>query len=342
MEEDMNAVALHESPLVRQNPVAPSKLKVRVQSVSYLAEDINAFEFVSTDSDALPGFTPGSHIDVHLPNGSIRQYSLCNASTERHRYVIAVLRDPLGRGGSVAMHDVLRAGQIVTVSSPRNHFSLSNSATRHLFIAGGIGITPIMSMIAEVQRRGEAFYLHYCARTPARTAFTGDLCGLVASGLASIHYDNGDASKGLDLKATLQDRSEGVHLYYCGPAGLMDAIEAASAHWPRETVHCERFSAGGEPVRTADDDPDSTFEVELARSMKCFTVHPGETIVDALKLQGVEVDTSCCEGYCGTCMTRYLSGEPLHRDSVLDEDDRKEFIMICCSRAKSASLVLDR
>ncbi|TDY15487.1 vanillate O-demethylase ferredoxin subunit [Paraburkholderia sp. BL6665CI2N2] len=337
----MNAVALHESPLVRQEPIAPSKLQVRVQAVSYLADDINQFEFVSVDSDTLPAFTPGSHIDVHLPDGSIRQYSLCNPSTERHRYVIAVLRDPLGRGGSVAMHDVLRAGQIVTVSAPRNHFALSTSATKHLFIAGGIGITPIMSMIAEVQRRGEAFHLHYCARTPQRTAFTRELCGLVASGLASIHYDNGDPSKGLDLNATLQSHPDGAHLYYCGPAGLMDAIEVASAHWSRDAVHYERFSATGTPVRTAGDDPEQPFDVELARSNKRFTVHPGETIVDALKLQGVEVDTSCCEGYCGTCMTRYLSGDPLHRDSVLDEDDRAEFIMICCSRAKSGSLVLD-
>ena len=337
----MNAVVLHESPLVRSDPVTPSRLRVRVQSVSYLADDINAFEFVSAESDTLPAFTPGSHIDVHLPDGSIRQYSLCNASTERHHYVIAVLRDPLGRGGSVAMHDVLRAGQIVTISTPRNHFALSNVATTHLFIAGGIGITPIMSMIAEVQRRGEAFHLHYCARTPERTAFTRELCGLVASGLASIHYDGGDPSKGLDLRAALSTQPDGTHLYYCGPAGLMDAIEAVSAHWPRDTVHCERFSGSGTPMRTAGDDPEQPFEVELARSSKRFTVHPGETIVDALKLHGVEVETSCCEGYCGTCMTRYLSGDPLHRDSVLDEEDREEFIMICCSRAKSASLVLD-
>lgn len=337
----MNAVVLHESPLVRPDPVPPSRLRVRVQSVSCLADDINAFEFVNAESDTLPAFTPGSHIDVHLPDGTIRQYSLCNASTERHRYVIAVLRDPRGRGGSMAMHDVLRAGQIVTISTPRNHFALSNTATRHLFIAGGIGITPIMSMIAELQRRGEAFHLHYCARTPQRTAFTRELCGLVASGVASIHYDGGDPSKGLDLGSALSRNPDGTHLYYCGPAGLMDAIEAASAHWPRDTVHCERFSGSGTPVRSADDDPGQPFEVELARSNKRFTVHPDETIVDALKRHGVDVDTSCCEGYCGTCMTRYLSGDPLHRDSVLDEEDREEFIMICCSRAKSASLVLD-
>ncbi|MGB8414750.1 ferredoxin reductase [Paraburkholderia sp.] len=158
----MNAVAVHEAPLVRQDSIAPLKLQVRVQSVSHLADDINAFEFVSVDSDTLPAFTPGSHIDVHLPNGAIRQYSLCNPSTERHRYVIAVLRDPLGRGGSVAMHDVLRAGQVVTVSAPRNHFALSNSATRHIFIAGGIGITPLMSMIAEV-----ALTQDFCYRAAA-------------------------------------------------------------------------------------------------------------------------------------------------------------------------------
>ena len=337
----MNAVVLHEAPLVRQNSVAPAKLTVRVKSVSYLADDINAFEFVNVEGGTLPSFTPGSHIDVHLPDGSIRQYSLCNASTERHRYVIAVLRDPRGRGGSVAMHDVLRAGQTVTISTPRNHFALSTAASMHVFIAGGIGITPIMSMITEVARKGESFHLYYCARVPQRTAFTRELRAFVDSGVASIHYDNGDSRNGLDLKATLQSHADGTHLYYCGPAGLMDAIEAASAHWPRDACHCERFSASGSPVRTATDDPEEPFELELARSKKRFTVHPGETIVDALKLHGVEVDTSCREGYCGTCMTRYLSGDPIHRDSVLDEEDREEFIMICCSRAKSASLVLD-
>jgi vanillate O-demethylase ferredoxin subunit len=311
-----------------------------VQSVRYLAEDINAFEFVSANDETLPAFTPGAHIDVHLPHRPMRQYSLCNASAERDRYVIAVLRDPRGRGGSVAMHDELRAGQMVTISTPRNHFSLADAARRHVFIAGGIGITPIMSMIAELQRTGAAFQLYHCVRSPERTAFVPELRRLVENGRASIHFDVGDPRKGLDLATTLASHEDGTHLYYCGPAGMMDAIEAASSHWPRDACHCERFSAMGTPVRNAADDPEKPFEVQLARSKKRFVVCAGETIVDALKAQGVEVDTSCREGYCGTCMTRYLSGEPLHRDSVLDDEDREEFIMICCSRSRSP-LVLD-
>ena len=337
----MEAVLTREEAPVRPNYGGQKKLDVRLKSITSLADGINAFEFTSADGRPLPAFTPGSHIDVHLADGMIRQYSLCNSAAEQHRYVVAVLRDPAGRGGSMAMHDELRAGQLVTISVPRNHFELSASAARHVFIAGGIGITPIMAMIDEVQRRGQAFHLFYCGRVPQRTAFLDQL----DAGDVSLHFDNGNPRDGLDLKATLAHHTEGTHLYYCGPGGLMDAIEAASTHWPCGTRHCERFSASGTLVRTADDDTgaaaDEPFQVELKRSHKKFTVQPGESIVEALRDNGVEVETSCCEGYCGTCMTRYLAGQPLHRDSVLDEEDREEFVMICCSRSKGPTLVLD-
>ncbi|WP_118180489.1 PDR/VanB family oxidoreductase [Paraburkholderia phosphatilytica] len=341
----MEAVLTRDEAVARPERAAPRKIEARVKSITSLAEDINAFEFVSADGSELPSFTAGSHIDVHLPGGTIRQYSLCNPSTERHRYVVAVLRDANGRGGSIAMHDELHAGQCVTISTPRNHFELSRDAERHVFIAGGIGITPIVAMIDDVQRRGEAFHLFYCARTRQRTAFLDALEPLVDAGDVSVHFDGGDPRNGLDLAETLGHHTPGTHLYYCGPGGLMDAIETASAHWPEGTRHCERFSAAGTPVRNDDDraaqEPDAPFEVELRRSRQTFAVQPGESIVDVLRGHGVEVDTSCCEGYCGTCMTRYLEGEPLHRDSVLDAEDREEFVMICCARSKSPTLVLD-
>jgi len=343
----MEAVLAREEAPVCADEARHTKLEVRLKSITALADDINAFEFVSADGGWLPRFTAGSHIDVYLAGGVIRQYSLCNSPQERHRYVVAVLRDPKGRGGSISMHDELRAGQKLLISQPRNHFALSETAGRHVFIAGGIGITPVMAMIDEVRRRAQAFHLHYCARTAQRAAFLDELKPLVESGQASVHFDNGDPRNGLDLVSTLSDYAPGTHLYYCGPGPLMDAIEAASAHWPAATRHCERFSAGAAAnaarVDGADSggETDAAFDVELRRSQKTLTVQPGESIVDVLRSNGVDVDTSCCEGYCGTCMTRYLAGEPVHRDTVLDDEDREEFVMICCARAKSPTLVLD-
>ncbi|NRO96438.1 2Fe-2S iron-sulfur cluster binding domain-containing protein [Paraburkholderia sp. NMBU_R16] len=343
----MEEVLMREEAPVRADEERHKKLEVCLKSITALADDVNAFEFTSADGRPLPEFTAGSHIDVHLPDGAIRQYSLCNPPGERNRYVIAVLRDPQGRGGSIAMHDELRAGQKLRISQPRNHFALSTSARRHVFVAGGIGITPVMAMIAEVQRRGEAFHVYYCARSAQRAAFLDELKPLIDSGDVSVHFDNGDPRNGLDLVSILRQYMPGTHLYYCGPGRLMDAIEAATVHWPPATRHCERFSAGAamdtrpDSASKSDRDEDVPFDVELHRSHKTFTVRPGESIVDVLRCNGVEVDTSCCEGYCGTCMTRYLAGEPLHRDTVLDEEDREAFLMICCARAKSPTLVLD-
>ncbi|WP_207005044.1 PDR/VanB family oxidoreductase [Trinickia mobilis] len=343
----MDAVLTREEAPARHGDVRLRKLEVCLRSITALADDINAFEFVSADGQPLPGFTAGSHIDVHLSGRMVRQYSLCNSPIERDRYVVAVLRDRQGRGGSMAMHDELRAGQKLKISRPRNHFALSTSARRHVFIAGGIGITPIVAMISEVQRRGESFHLYYCARSAQRAAFLDELQPLVERGDVSVHFDQGDPRNGLDLVSTLKEYLPGTHLYYCGPGRLMDAIEAASAHWPPAARHCERFSAGAatrsrpNDIPDGDGDEDAPFDVELRRSHKTFTVHPGESIVDVLRSHGVDVDTSCREGYCGTCMTRYLAGEPLHRDTVLDDEDREAFVMICCSRAKSQTLVLD-
>ncbi|SAK62593.1 PDR/VanB family oxidoreductase [Caballeronia ptereochthonis] len=334
----MEAVLMREEAVARPDDERQKKLHVTLKSITSLAEDINAFEFVSADGRPLPAFTAGSHVDVHLPDATIRQYSLCNSPDERHRYVVAVLRDPAGRGGSVAMHDTLRAGQKLFISAPRNHFALSDSARRHVFIAGGIGITPIMAMIAEAQKRNEPFHLFYCARTSQRAAFLDRLKALVDRGDVSLHFDNGDPRNGLDLASTLENYVADTHLYYCGPGRFMDAIEAASAHWPAGTRHCERFTAS-ELIKTTE--AEAAFDIELRRSQKTLTVPPGESIVDVMRANGIEVDTSCCEGYCGTCMTRYLAGEPLHRDSVLDDEDREEFVMICCSRSKSTKLVLD-
>lgn len=334
----MQAAATDAAVLDRPVRAAPARLSVRLRSITYLAEQIRGFEFVALDGGPLPPFTAGAHIDVHLPGGWIRQYSLCNDPAQRHRYIVAVLRDAQGRGGSIAMHDQLHAGSIVEISLPRNHFSLSERAERYLFVAGGIGITPIMSMLAAARALGKPFHLYYGTRSPERTAFLDELRPLVECGQATLHHDGGHASNGLDLRRLLAPYVPGTHLYYCGPSGFLDAVADAAAGWPAQAVHCERFSA---PSTQGTEDAAGAFDVALARSGLHFTVAPGQSIVDVLRAHGVAVDVSCEQGYCGTCMTRYLGGHPIHRDSVLDDDDRREFVMICCCRAKDSTLVLD-
>lgn len=327
--------------VVRPRPGPAPRLKVRVRSIADLAEGIRSFELAAADGGQLPPFAAGAHVDVDVPGGAVRQYSLCNHPAERHRYVLAVLKEEGGRGGSIAMHHRVRTGDRLTISPPRNRFPLVAGARRHVFLAGGIGITPIMSMIAELRARGGWFHLYYCTRSRRRTAFLEELGSLQASGHVTLHHDGGDPRAGLDLARVLNDYRHGDHLYYCGPAGFMDAARAAAAHWPKGTVHFERFNAPPVADEEASAAAPEVFEVALARTGRRFRVEPGKSIVEVLRANGIDVDTSCEEGYCGTCMTRYLEGDPVHRDSVLDEEDRREFVMICCARARGGCLVLD-
>lgn len=319
---------------------ATGKLSLTIRSISELADDIRAFELVESTGRPLPDFSAGAHIDVHLPSGLIRQYSLCSDPRDASRYVIAVLRDQTGRGGSVEMHR-LTAGDQLLVSAARNHFPLSNEASHHVFVAGGIGITPIRSMMTAAIARGDTFQLYYCTRSEQRTAFLRELLPFMQAGVAVVHHDDGNPANGLDLCAVLREQPTGAHLYYCGPSRFMDAVAANSAHWAPGTRHCERFSAPEPDTHSSPATAEIPFEVCLARCGKTFTVPPGKTIVQILKDNAVDVDVSCEEGYCGTCMTRYLDGDPIHRDSVLDEDDKEEFVMICCCRARSKTLTLD-
>lgn len=307
-----------------------------VADVRKIAEDIYSYELVA---DGLPAFTAGSHIDVYLPNGLIRQYSLCNDPAERRRYVIAVQREEQGRGGSAYMHENLHVGCMLDISAPRNHFPLEESARRFKFIAGGIGITPLVAMIKTCLRNHADFHLHYCVRSRSRAAFMETLLPLAAKGLVSLYVD--DEGGRPDLAGILRQPEDGEHVYYCGPSGFLDVVGAASAHWPAGHVHFERFSAGGLSSTETTDAHDEPFDIQLAQSGETYTVGANETIVEVLKRNGVHLDVSCEEGYCGTCMTRYVSGEPEHRDSVLDDANRKNYVMVCCARAKQGPLVLD-
>ena len=314
-------------------------MRLRLRSITYLAEDINGYELVDPNGRDLPRFEAGAHIGVRLGDDLWRDYSLWNDPAERRRYGIAVLRDRLGEG-SRRIHDELRVGDAVEVSLPRNHFPLAAEAERHLLLAGGIGITPIMAMIAELKRRRAEFHLWYCTRSPERTAFREELDLLAAMGKVAFHHDGGDPAKGLDIAALLHEWRPGTHLYYCGPAGMMAAAAASSAHWPPGTVHCEYFTgpAAAPPARVDDDRP---FTVTLARSGGEYEVAPGESILDVLRRHGVETRSSCELGYCGACLTRWLDGEPDHRDPILGDAARKTHLLICCSRARGDALVLD-
>jgi len=307
-----------------------------VRSRRMETERIVALELEDPDRWQLPPFTAGAHVDVVLPGGYIRQYSLCGDPMNDRCYRIGVLEVQDGRGGSAAVHR-LAVGDNVPVSLPRNHFPLATSAGRHILIAGGIGVTPFLSMVPVLRRMGSRFILHVCTRSETATPFRSALTPLLADHLACLHHDDGDPSRGLDVRRLLAAPKLGDHVYCCGPTPLMDAVAQAASHWPDGTVHFERF--GAPPMEVGGSE--AAYTVELARSQREVTVKPGQTMAAALIAAGVAIDVSCEAGTCGTCRTRYLAGVPLHRDLVLRPAERAEFLMPCVSGCAGAHLVLD-
>jgi vanillate monooxygenase ferredoxin subunit len=314
-------------------------LRVKVARKAAVAPDICAFDLVPADAAALPAFSAGAHIDVQLPGGLTRQYSLCNPPTETHRYQIGVLRDNASRGGSQAMHDDVHEGQLLTISAPKNHFPLAPEASRSLLLAGGIGVTPILSMAERLSAAGAAFELHYCARSRGRAAFLDRLSRAPYAPQVALHFDDEPAGQRLDLPALLAPPQPGTHLYVCGPKGFMDAVlaTARAQGWPEAQLHFEFFASDAGPR-----DSDEAFEVELAASGRVVVVPKGQSIVQALAAAGVDVLVSCEQGVCGTCLTRVASGVPDHRDAYLtvEEQAANDQMLVCCSRAKSPRLVL--
>jgi vanillate monooxygenase ferredoxin subunit len=321
-------------------PVNVTTLSVRVARKAVEAEGVCTFELVEAGGRPLPAFSAGSHIDVRLPGGLTRQYSLCNDPTETHRYLIGVLREPASRGGSAAMHDQVNEGTLLEISAPKNHFPLAHDARRSLLLAGGIGITPILCMAERLAIAGADFELHYCTRSPARAAFLQRIRSASFAPRAAFHFDDGDVAQKIDLKALLATPSEGTHLYVCGPKGFMDAVlgTARARGWPEARLHFEFF--GAEVGPQAGDD---SFEVKLASSGRTVRVAKGRSVVQALAEAGVVVQTSCEQGVCGTCLTRVLDGVPDHRDLYLtpEEQAANDQFTPCCSRAKTPLLVLD-
>ena len=314
-------------------------IAVKVLRKTQEAQDIASFELARPDGSALPAFSAGSHIDVQVPGGPVRQYSLCNDAAENHRYRIAVLRDANSRGGSAAMHDVVREGDTLTISEPRNHFPLVH-AQRTLLFAGGIGVTPLLAMAQRLAAIDADFTLHYCTRSPARTAFRGEIAASSWTQRVQFHFDDGDAAQKLDLERALGAPQGGTHVYVCGPAGYIDFVvkTAQRLGWPEDQVHLEYFGAAPQ-----DTSGDGGFQVKIASSGAVYDVAADQTVVQALQAHGIEILTSCEQGVCGTCITRVLQGECDHRDLYFTDEEKaaNDQFTPCCSRAKTPLLVLD-
>jgi phthalate 4,5-dioxygenase reductase subunit len=312
-------------------------MPLRVTRNEKIADGIHLLEFRDASGRALPEFTAGAHIAIHLPTGLIRKYSLCNDPAERERYQVAVKREANGRGGSIDLIDNTKAGDTLMVAEPVNDFALPPRATDFLFIAGGIGVTPMMAMIHELKAAGKRFRLFYFNRTPEMTAFREALSAPELKDSVTIHYDQGDPARSFDLKPILAERRNREHLYCCGPRPLMEAVRAMTDHWSSTAVHFEAFSEA--ETHKASDKP---FKVKLARTGAVLDVPVTKTILEVLRENGLEVPSSCETGTCGTCRTKYLVGIADHRDLVLAEHEKADTIMICVSRAKTDEITIDR
>ena len=313
------------------------ELTLEVRKKSEIADGVFLFELAAPDGGELPAFTAGSHITVAAPSGQKRRYSLCNDPAERERYLIAVKQETAGRGGSLSFTRDVGHGDAVTVEPPENEFEMAKAEPKRLiFIAGGIGITPIRAMILHCLRHGKTnFMLYYFTRSPSMMAFREEFSAPAFEGKVVLHHDNGDPDQAYDLWPVLEE-SRGAHLDCCGPRGLMDAVRDMTGHWPDSAVHFEDFVGASAPH--ADD---VKFEVKLSKSGETYEVAANVSILDTLRQHGHVLPSSCESGTCGTCRCKCTEGEPDHRDLVLSDDEKKREIMICVSRAKSPMLVLD-
>jgi len=309
-------------------------ITVRIEAKVAVAQDVCALTLVAADGGALPAFTAGAHVDVHLPGGLIRQYSLSNDPAETHRYVLGVLLEAQSRGGSKAVHELV-PGQTLQVGAPKNHFPLAQ-ARRSLLIAGGIGITPILAMARQLASEGAAFEFHYAASSAERMAFRAEIEAGDWAEVANFHV----GPERLDVKQLLAAQDGDVHVYVCGPKRLIDAVvdAAQGLGWAAERVHRE-FFAGAEAPASGQD---RAFDIEL-RSGRVITVAADQSAAQALIAAGVPLLTSCEQGVCGTCLTRVIAGHPEHRDLYLtpEEQAANDQFLPCCSRARSARLMLD-
>jgi len=317
--------------------IAPTQaplIEVRLIAIRYAARDTNLYEFGRPDGEPLPAYEPGAHIDLHLPNGLVRNYSMIVARPDPAVYTFGIKRDPASRGGSRYIHDELRVGKTVKISAPRNNFPLKEDAAQIILLAGGIGITPIWCMIQRLEELRRSWTLHYACRSRADMAFLESLQRMRGP---VFHFDDENAGRFLDVAGIVAAAPKEAHLYCCGPTPMLKAFENATASWPREQIHVEYFTPKEVPAKKGG------FTVELARSGQEFVIPEGRSILEVLLDQGIDVDYSCELGICGACEQRVISGMPEHRDSILTEEEQAENkrVMICCAGCKSERLVLD-
>jgi vanillate O-demethylase ferredoxin subunit len=314
------------------------KLELIVRSRRSVADGVIAMELVAADGSDLPVFDAGSHIDVHVNDKLIRQYSLCNDPAERHRYVIGVLREVEGRGGSEEIHRTFHDGTRVSVGSPRNAFPLVEHAGKIVLVAGGIGVTPLLAMAYSLHARGVVFDFHYCGRARSRMAFLDEIERAGFADWVRLYCDASNGGRRLDPDIDLPKAAPGTHLYVCGPNGFMNWLLGSSRveGYAAANVHVESFTA---TQPTAGE----SFAVECNRSGVKLVVRAGETIADALIAAGIDVPLSCQQGICGACLTAVVEGTPEHHDMYQTDEEKaaNSHITVCCSRSLTAKLVLD-
>lgn len=319
------------------HPIPPgdgSTIEVLLTCIRMAARDTNLYTFQRPDKAPLPAAEPGAHIGVILPNGIERQYSLVSAGPQLKEYTVGVKRDLNSRGGSVYVHDQLRVGSRLPIVPPRNNFPLKEDTDLVVLLAGGIGITPIYCMVNRLIERGRKWELYYSCRTRLDAAFLDELAQHSAT---HLHFDDEEGGRFLNVAGIIDNLPRHAHLYCCGPAPMLAAFEAATAHWPAEQIHVEYFTPKFAAAQ------EGGYIVELARSKRELVIPAGKSILQVVREAGIDVPHSCEEGVCGACETRVISGIPDHRDAILTESERKEnaTMMICCSGSKTPRLVLD-
>lgn len=325
--------------MIPSQPDSPALFPVTIAAAAPVARDIVQFELRAMNGLDLPPFEAGAHIPVRTPSGAMRQYSLCGAPSDQSRYLIAVKREAAGRGGSASMVDTLQVGATVQIGAPVNQFPLDERARSFLLIAGGIGITPMLSMALALTEEGSRrFRLIYLTRDRDATAFLEQLASPELKSSVTVHHDGGDPDRAFDLWPLLEKPGSvnGQHLYCCGPTGLMDAVRDMSGHWPASAVHFESFGADTAP--RADD---RAFTVHCSKSAVEFEVPVGRSILEIARSHSIAIPSSCESGTCGSCKTVLLSGDADHRDLVLMPEERENRIMVCVSRAQGDRLELD-
>jgi len=313
-------------------------IDARLSKIEDVARDTKLYTFQRVDGAKLPAYKPGAHIDLHLPNGLTRQFSLVVPGSDLDSYTVGVKRDENSRGGSRYIIDQMKVGDQIKISAPRNNFPLIENAEHVVLIAGGIGITPIWCMAQELVALGRSWKIHYACRSQADMAFLNELRKLDPK-FVHLHFDDAAGGKVLDLATAIADAPANAHFYCCGPNPMLKAFEAAAASRPRSNIHVEYFTPKDDTAAA----PIGGFWVELARSGEEYFIPPGKKVLEVLFDAGVDVDYSCELGICGACETKVISGIPEHHDSVLSEEEQASNtkVMICCCGSKTERLILD-